>query len=625
MAILNERARQAYQLWKQREGQRPVSDTATRLQLRVARLGDWATKEAQRSPQSLALVEQLGLERVIGAKDFVGIDFVERALAVARTVGFVNIGSGGSGTGFMVSPHLMLTNNHVLSDLDEASRSEIIFDYQRDRFGRPMMTHVFKLQPSRFFITNPDLDYTLVAVADRTVTSRELKDFGWNKLIAAEGKAVIGDPVNIIQHPLGDPKQIVLRSNRVVDLPDGTPFIHYETDTEPGSSGSPAYNDQWEIIALHHSGVPELNPDGTVQRWIANEGIRISRLMADLKLRQLSAAQDELRAELLDATPPDLLELAYRTIGQPTTGGSASSSASSSHVSMTIPVTLTVTLGMSVGQAVAPGVLPPPGVTSDPAVVPRPGVGASSTQPAMTDPVSGDAGVDIPGFAEALAALEASKKKQYYDRAKDEAERAAYYQGIRPETNRRQFFDTLADLVRRTHKATPKYAPARLLYPWVDLVRLIPQPVVKSVYSGKEFAAVTVIREELKLEAARERLAEVFRRERLPGGHHALAVQSAALEAQAPFNCEHVVPQSWFSKREPMRGDLHHLFTCESGCNSFRGNTPYFDFVDFEEAVRDACGKRETGSRVRIIGFEPEQGKGEVAPVLPIGPLDILF
>ena len=62
-----------------------------------------------------------------------------------------------------------------------------------------------------------------------------------------------------------------------------------------------------------------------------------------------------------------------------------------------------------------------------------------------------------------------------------------------------------------------------------------------------------------------------------------------------------------------MRGDLHHLFTCESGCNSFRGNTPYCDFVDFEEAVRDACGKRETGGHVRLIGFEPEQGKGEVA------------
>ena len=277
---------------------------------------------------------------MIGAKDFVGIDFVERALAVARTVGFVNIGSGGSGTGFMVSPHLMLTNNHVLSTLDEASRSEIIFDYQRDRFGRPMMTHVFKLQPSRFFVTSPDLDYTLVAVADRTtVTSRELKDFGWNKLIGAEGKAVIGDPVNIIQHPLGDPKQIVLRSSTGYRSPAGRDTVHSLRDGYRARlSGSPAYNDQWEIIALHHSGVPELNPDGTVQRWVANEGIRISRLIADLKLQQLSAAQDALRAELLDATPPDLLELAYRTLGRPATHGSSINSSIINNISMTIPL-----------------------------------------------------------------------------------------------------------------------------------------------------------------------------------------------------------------------------------------------------------------------------------------------
>ena len=67
------------------------------------------------------------------------------------------------------------------------------------------------------------------------------------------------------------------------------------------------------------------------------------------------------------------------------------------------------------------------------------------------------------------------------------------------------------------------------------------------------------------------------------------------------------MPQSWFGKREPMRGDLHHLFACESGCNSFRGNTPYFDFPDFEEALREECGKR-LGNK-----FEPTSGKGAVA------------
>jgi endonuclease I len=56
-----------------------------------------------------------------------------------------------------------------------------------------------------------------------------------------------------------------------------------------------------------------------------------------------------------------------------------------------------------------------------------------------------------------------------------------------------------------------------------------------------------------------------------------------------------------------MRGDLHHLFACEARCNSFRSNTPYSDFPDFEEAVRDQCGKSVSGK------FEPQRGKGTVA------------
>jgi endonuclease G, mitochondrial len=68
-----------------------------------------------------------------------------------------------------------------------------------------------------------------------------------------------------------------------------------------------------------------------------------------------------------------------------------------------------------------------------------------------------------------------------------------------------------------------------------------------------------------------------------------------------------VVPQSWFSKHEPMRGDLHHLFACESRCNAFRGNTPYAEFADAQERLMSDCGRSEAP------GFEPAAGVGPVA------------
>jgi len=77
----------------------------------------------------------------------------------------------------------------------------------------------------------------------------------------------VGEYVTIIQHPEGKRKQIALRENQVVDMLDD--FAHYRTDTAPGSSGSPVFNDQWEIVALHHSGVPKKDSQG---RILARDG-----------------------------------------------------------------------------------------------------------------------------------------------------------------------------------------------------------------------------------------------------------------------------------------------------------------------------------------------------------------
>lgn len=45
-----------------------------------------------------------------------------------------------------------------------------------------------------------------------------------------------------------------------------------------------------------------------------------------------------------------------------------------------------------------------------------------------------------------------------------------------------------------------------------------------------------------------------------------------ALAANHPFNCAHVVPQSWFASKKKRKADFHHLFTCVPDCNNFRDN-----------------------------------------------------
>jgi endonuclease G, mitochondrial len=205
----------------------------------------------------------------------------------------------------------------------------------------------------------------------------------------------------------------------------------------------------------------------------------------------------------------------------------------------------------------------------------------------------------------ALAKLAAAAEEPYYDEALDESARERYYEGLDDALDGEPLRAALQALLERTHDPRPAYHPMEWVYPRVDLH---PDGVLRSIYSGKTFSPEELIRADAEVERTRtERMLEFNLRETALGPSE-LSDEAAAIEAALPYNCEHVVCQSWFDAHEPMRGDIHHLFACESGCNSFRGNYPYFDFPDTEEIVRDACGRREEEE-----GFEPGAGKGPVA------------
>jgi endonuclease G len=236
------------------------------------------------------------LERVIGSRDFMDVRYLEAGTVAARRVARVDIRDDrgrvvGYGTGSLVSSQLLLTNHHVLPDADTARYSRVELNYQDGLDGRPLRPLVFDLDPTRFFLADETLDFALVALR---ATPQQLAPFGFNRLIQAEGKAIIGDFVTIVQHPRGEKKQVALRDNQVVDVLDR--FLHYRTDTEPGSSGSPVFNDQWELVALHHASVPDPGQAGGV----VNEGIRVSSLLRFVRERSPSGQSplaDQLFAE----------------------------------------------------------------------------------------------------------------------------------------------------------------------------------------------------------------------------------------------------------------------------------------------------------------------------------------
>ncbi|HEY3998023.1 MAG TPA: endonuclease, partial [Candidatus Xenobia bacterium] len=131
------------------------------------------------------------------------------------------------------------------------------------------------------------------------------------------------------------------------------------------------------------------------------------------------------------------------------------------------------------------------------------------------------------------------------------------------------------------------YDPSQYLYPWVDVH---PQGDLESIYDKQKADPQEAI------------LADLAAKNQNP-----VADEPAYRpESGGQDNCEHVVPQSWFNKKLPMRGDLHHLFACDVQSNSKRGNSRYADLTGGQrtpEGVLDASDNE----------FDPDAGRGAVA------------
>lgn len=274
------------------------------------------------------------LERIIGSNDLVEEFYFDRALLAAMPVCRIILRSAsdhvrGYATGFMVSPRLLLTNEHVFTSAAEAAPSLAEFNYRLDVAGNPEPSYRFALRPDLFFFNHRELDFALVSVEPRSLDGGvALSAFGYHRLIPDTGKILLKEWMTIIQHPAGAPRQWAIRENQCVN--DSDPHVvWYSSDTAPGSSGSPVLNDSFQVVALHHSGVPRQDKSGkyllkngqkadglgdvddSQVDWVANAGIRVSRICAciDESVREANGHLAELKAAQQGG---DVLTTAYK-------------------------------------------------------------------------------------------------------------------------------------------------------------------------------------------------------------------------------------------------------------------------------------------------------------------------
>ena len=225
-------------------------------------------------------------EVVLGESNFLPVWFLEvgarRAAAVCKIdaagANYQGVEGAWCGTGFLVAPDILLTNNHVLNDAAVSQTATCTFNYQLEPDGAPAETRIYALDPDRLFVTSPalgGLDFTFVAAQGRPGDA-----FGWIQLERTSPAVADRDYVNIIQHPSGRPKSLVLQDNQV-RRQDAT-VLQYTSDTEPGSSGSCAFSNLWLPVALHHASKAAPPQDVKAGYKYLNEGIKFSAVMSAL-------------------------------------------------------------------------------------------------------------------------------------------------------------------------------------------------------------------------------------------------------------------------------------------------------------------------------------------------------
>lgn len=226
---------------------------------------------------------------------------VERRLADGR--------GEAQGSGFLVGLNTVLTNYHVVEDFlaeDQAQQLQVRFDalLRADGVREPEEGVVFAVEAipaSRpYTLLDPgnatlppaadELDFAILQLAGDAGQGQvggfagglqKPAERGWLPVPDPAPVPAVGDPLIIYQYPGGRELMLAIDTEAVVGTVWDGLRLRYRNNTERGSSGSPVFTLDWELVALHHVGGPGPEPA------MYNQGVPLARIAADLAARQM--------------------------------------------------------------------------------------------------------------------------------------------------------------------------------------------------------------------------------------------------------------------------------------------------------------------------------------------------
>jgi hypothetical protein len=239
-------------------------------------------------PLVAGLPSNTKLEAIIGMSNrFLNVmPWLERLGEITGQVCRVDIKGDGAGTGFLVGPDVVMTNYHVVEKAITGAGGikpadvTVRFDFKMLNDGTTINSGaVFELAANDWLVDSspyhprepsgdmgaelpkPDqLDYALLRTAGRPGESAIGKNVpppvgerprGWLR-VKRDYPFDTGTPLFIVQHPLTAPLKLALETDGVIGMNGNKTRVNYRTNTEHGSSGSPVFDQDWDLVALHH-------------------------------------------------------------------------------------------------------------------------------------------------------------------------------------------------------------------------------------------------------------------------------------------------------------------------------------------------------------------------------------
>ena len=245
---------------------------------------------------------KLGLQKFIRNSGVQDVEvFASKIRNAGRKTCLISSGDRHFGTGFLVDDDKILTNYHVLQEVERSglplSQIKAIFDYAKNENNLGVSAGTsfdfdLDFEPVISLVSSGDrfdeepmkLDYAYLKLMENIGGDSEPNPRGSFNMRLGEARLSDEQDVLVFHHPSADPVKFSFGQFQSYEDEDVRSRVRYDATTLYGSSGGAVLNANFELIALHHAGDSHKPPQ-------FNQGIPIHLIKKDID-RQLAAREN---------------------------------------------------------------------------------------------------------------------------------------------------------------------------------------------------------------------------------------------------------------------------------------------------------------------------------------------